>query len=60
MCPDAEYPPPGQTVRPYKESRRRVIEASHRIVVNIGDQVSNLGLYGDVQVHVPHPFYYTG
>jgi HAD superfamily, subfamily IIIB (Acid phosphatase) len=59
MCPDAEYPPPGQTVRPYKESRRRVIQETHRIVLNIGDQVSDLGLYGDVQVHCPHPFYYT-
>jgi predicted secreted acid phosphatase len=58
MCPDAEYPQPGQSVRPYKESRRRAIEATHRIVVNVGDQVSDLGLYGDVQVHVPHPFYY--
>lgn len=60
MCPDAEYPPPGSSVRPYKEARRRAIEAAHRIVLNIGDQVSDLGLYGDVQVHCPHPFYYIG
>lgn len=59
MCPDGEYPPPGQTVRPFKEGRRRALEATHRIVVNIGDQISDLGLYGDVQVHVPHPFYWT-
>lgn len=58
MCPDAEYPPPGATVRPYKESRRRAIEATHRVVLNVGDQVSDLGLYGDVQVHCPHPFYW--
>lgn len=58
MCPPAEYPPPGQTVRPYKESRRLAIEASHRIVLNVGDQISDLGLYGDVQVHMPHPFYW--
>jgi predicted secreted acid phosphatase len=59
MCPDAESPRPGESVRPYKESRRRAIEATHRIIVNVGDQVSDLGLYGDAQVHVPHPFYYT-
>jgi predicted secreted acid phosphatase len=62
MYPDAEYPPPGQnlaSVRPYKESRRRAIQETHRIVLNIGDQVSDLGLYGDVQVHCPHPFYFT-
>ena len=60
MCPDAEYPPPGQSVRPYKESRRRAIEATHRIVVNVGDQASDLGLYGDVQIHCPQPFYWIG
>jgi len=58
MCPDAEYPPPGSSVRPYKESRRRAIEATRRIVLNIGDQISDLGLYGDVQVHCPHCFYW--
>ena len=58
MCPDAEHPPPGESVRPYKESRRRAIEATHRIVLNVGDQVSDLGLYGDVQVLCPHPFYW--
>ena len=60
MCPDAEYPPPGQTVRPFKEGRRKKIQETHRIVMNIGDQVSDLGLYGDVQVHCPQPFYFTG
>jgi predicted secreted acid phosphatase len=59
MCPDAEYPPAGQSIRPFKESRRRAIEATHRIVLNVGDQVSDLGLYGDIQVHVPHPYYWT-
>lgn len=58
MCPDAEYPPPGYSVRPYKESRRRAIEATHRIVANIGDQASDLGLYGDMQVLVGHPLYW--
>jgi predicted secreted acid phosphatase len=57
MCPDAEYPPPGSSVRPYKESRRRAIAERYRIVANIGDQVSDLGLFGDVQIHAWHPFY---
>lgn len=59
MCPDAEEPKPGESIRPFKESRRREIERTHRIVANIGDQVSDLGLHGDVQVHLPHPFYFT-
>ena len=59
MCPDAELPRGGRSVRPYKEARRRAIEASHRIVVNVGDQASDLGAHGDVQVHCAHPFYWT-
>jgi hypothetical protein len=59
MCPDAEYPAPGQSVRPFKEARRREIEARYRISVNLGDQVSDLGLYGDTQVYAAHCFYYT-
>jgi predicted secreted acid phosphatase len=47
-------------VRPFKEGRRKKIQETHRIVMNIGDQVSDLGLYGDVQVHCPQPFYFTG
>jgi phosphoglycolate phosphatase-like HAD superfamily hydrolase len=58
MCPDAEYPALGTSVRPYKESRRRAIEETYRIAVNVGDQISDLGLYGDAQVHVPQPFYW--
>jgi predicted secreted acid phosphatase len=58
MCPDAEYPPPGESVRPYKESRRRAIEETHRITFNIGDQISDLGIHGDAQVHCPQPFYW--
>lgn len=56
MRPDAESP--GGPVRPFKESRRRDLEKTHHIVLNIGDQVSDLGLYGDVQIQTPHPFYY--
>ena len=59
MCPDADDPPPGQSTRPFKEGRRAEIEKARRIVFNAGDQVSDLGLHGDHQVYLPHPFYYT-
>ena len=59
MSPDAEHPKPGESIRPFKESRRFAIEASHRIVANIGDQASDLGLHGDVQIICQHPFYWT-
>ncbi|MFA6165794.1 MAG: HAD family acid phosphatase [Gemmatimonadaceae bacterium] len=59
MCPDAEKPAAGESIRPFKEARRRAIEQTHRIVFNIGDQISDLGLHGDVQVHAPHIFYWT-
>lgn len=57
MCP-AELLP-GESIRPFKEGCRRRISDGYRIVANIGDQVSDLGLYGDVQVLLPHPFYHT-
>lgn len=59
MCPQERAPAPGESIRPFKEEQRRRIEETHRIAVNIGDQVSDLGLYGDAQVLIPHPFYYT-
>lgn len=59
MCPADAAPAPGESIRPFKEAQRRLIESSHRIAVNVGDQVSDLGLHGDVQVLLPHPFYYT-
>jgi predicted secreted acid phosphatase len=59
MCPDAECPVAGKSIYPFKEASRAVIEQTHHIVVNIGDQVSDMGLYGDHQVLVPHPFYRT-
>ncbi len=58
MCPDAEYPPLGESIRPFKEARRAEIERVFRIVVNVGDQVSDLGEHGDVQVLTPHHFYH--
>lgn len=59
MCPAERAPAPGESIRPFKEDQRRRIEETHRIAVNIGDQVSDLGLHGDVQALIPHPFYYT-
>jgi len=59
MCPDSEAPPPGTSTRRFKEECRAQIEKSKRIIANIGDQISDLGLYGDQQVYMPHPFYYT-
>lgn len=59
LCPDAADPPPGASIRAVKEHHRRSIEASHRIVANIGDQASDLGRYGDMQIFLPHPFYFT-
>jgi phosphoglycolate phosphatase-like HAD superfamily hydrolase len=56
LCP--KPPAVGQSIRPYKEARRRAIEGRYRIVVNVGDQASDLGLYGDAQVLVPNPFYW--
>ncbi len=58
MCTEALYPKLGESIRTFKEGRRQLIEKNHRIVLNLGDQVSDLGLYGDIQVLVPHPFYF--
>lgn len=59
MVPDGQYPPPGSSVRPFKEARRAEIEKTHRIMLNVGDQLSDLGLHGDRQFYLPHPFYST-
>lgn len=59
MCPDGEHPPPTESIRPWKEGRRAVIEKDYRIALNVGDQVSDLGLHGDRQFYLPHPFYTT-
>lgn len=59
MCPDGQYPPPTKSIRPWKEGRRAVIDKDYRIVLNVGDQASDLGLYGDRQYYLPHPFYTT-
>ncbi len=59
MCPDGDSPGPGESIRPFKESCRKTINMKYHIVLNIGDQVSDLGNYGDVQIHTVHPFYVT-
>ena len=59
MCPDADLPPLGVSIRPFKEACRGRIERTHRIMLNVGDQASDLGLHGDNQVHCTHPFYFT-
>lgn len=57
MCPN-EYPGDA-SIAPFKENCRARIGRTHRIVANIGDQVSDLGLHGDRQVLLDHPFYRT-
>ena len=57
LLPD-DYPE--GPVQPFKEeARRRIQAAGFRIVANVGDQASDLGRYGDHQVLLPHPFYFT-
>jgi predicted secreted acid phosphatase len=59
MCPDAELPSAGKSIRQFKEAKRAAIAETHRIIMNIGDQVSDLGFYGERQILTPHPFYRT-
>lgn len=59
MYPDGERLPPGGSIQPWKESCRAMINKTHRIVINVGDQVSDLGLHGDMQIHCAHPYYWT-
>ena len=59
MVPDDAYPKAGESIRPFKEGSRAKIDEAHRIVMNIGDQASDLGLYGDRHIYLPQPFYTT-
>ena len=43
----------------HKAEVRAKIEETHRIALNIGDQLSDLGAYGDVQYLVGHSYYFT-
>ena len=38
--------------------RARLSERYH-IVANIGDQFSDMGLHGDLQLMIPHELYFT-
>lgn len=59
MCPVEEHPPPGWSIRPWKEGCRAAIGKYYRIALNVGDQMSDFGLHGDRQIYLPHPFYTT-
>lgn len=51
--------PPGVSIRPFKEGVRKNIAENYRIILNVGDQMSDLGHYGDQQYYLHHPFYHT-
>jgi predicted secreted acid phosphatase len=59
MCPPECAPGPGESIWPWKEKKRAEIEASHRIILNVGDQASDLGARGDRQLLLGHSFYHT-
>jgi predicted secreted acid phosphatase len=54
MCPDNYI---YNTIRNFKENSRANIEKNYRIIVNVGDQASDLGEHGDLQIQCMHPFY---
>jgi predicted secreted acid phosphatase len=59
-CPPKTPPPGGLTVEQYKSGERAKIAKGYRIVLNVGDQMSDL--VGDPQaehsVKLPNPFYF--
>jgi predicted secreted acid phosphatase len=60
MCPDAEDPKvTGQSIQVFKEAQRARLSKTHHIILNVGDQASDMGEHGDTQLMLPHPFYYT-
>ena len=56
LCPPGKDPALGSRSAP-TEGRCKQIEKTHRIVINVGDQVSDLGLHGDNHFLLGHPFY---
>lgn len=46
-------------VQAFKERARERIAKNSRIVLNVGDQLSDLGRHGEAQVLIPHSFYCT-
>ena len=59
MWPDRREGAKGAAVQQFKEAAREAIARTHRIIVNIGDQPTDLGRHGDEQILLHHPFYYT-
>lgn len=53
--------PPGNNkpLRLFKEPCRAEISKKYTILINVGDQASDLGQYGLLQFWMPHPFYST-
>jgi len=58
MVAGSDYPRDGESIQPHKEKMRGAIEKTHRIILNVGDQASDLGRHGDHQHLVPHHFYH--
>lgn len=53
--------PAGQTTTEYKSGeRKKIVDAGYRIVLNVGDQMSDLNgtPRGELSVKLPNPFYY--
>jgi acid phosphatase len=53
--------PSGQTVAQYKSGeRKKIVDAGYRIILNVGDQMSDLTgrPQAELSVKLPNPFYY--
>jgi acid phosphatase len=53
--------PPGQTVAEYKSAeRRKIVDGGFRIILNVGDQLSDLkgSPQAERSIKLPNPFYY--
>lgn len=48
-----------ETVQPWKEGVRGEIAREHHIILNAGDQLSDMGRHGRVQFLLPNPFYFV-
>ena len=59
MCPDGRLPRAGESIEPFKRAARVSISRTHRICAIFGDQVSDMGVEGDVSMVVHNPFYFT-
>jgi predicted secreted acid phosphatase len=59
LCPEEEDPPEGESIYAFKTRERKRLEADYRIILNVGDQVSDLGDYGDRHYQICHQFYRT-